>query len=554
MDFSYSFDPQTRNLQSRTDNLSNLSEYFGYDNLNRLTSMDNRTVEYSTNGNITSIGGVGEMTYSNSSRPYQVTELNLSAAAVTPRDQSVSYTCYSRPSILTEGGRSAAFTYNGAGARVKMNVSDGAISVLSRYYIGNQYEADVTPTGTTERLYLGGDAYSAPAVYVKEGSGVWTFYNIGRDYLGNITHIATANGVLVEENSYDPWGRLRNPQTKEIYSLGTEPELMLGRGYTGHEHLTWFGLINMNARLYDPVLGRFLSPDPFVQMPDFTQNFNRYSYCLNNPLVYVDENGEFVFTTAVIVGICVSAAIGVAIGVYEGYKIAEKKGLEGSAKTLTIIGGGLIGGVAGGASALVGAYVGAGMAAAGIGGFYAGAITGGAAGATAGFINGFGMGTLETGNPLYGLNQGFYQGTIGGLSGALMGGLIQGTSSAIKGNNFWDGSSNLSHRSSSSNILEYDLEPDPTGGNETLYRGTTGSENSYGELYMTDNYEYASSYVRNGGNVAKIQIPKSTLELMQYNSDLCIKRGINATWSNVPYNEYVFSPKVKASIVIRLKF
>lgn len=67
---------------------------------------------------------------------------------------------------------------------------------------------------------------------------------------------------------------------------------MLGRGYTGHEHLTWFGLINMNARLYDPVLGRFLSPDPFVQMPDFTQNFNRNSYCLNNPLVYVDENGN----------------------------------------------------------------------------------------------------------------------------------------------------------------------------------------------------------------------------------------------------------------------
>ena len=48
-----------------------------------------------------------------------------------------------------------------------------------------------------------------------------------------------------------------------------------------------------NARLYDPALGRFLSPDPYVQMPDFSQNFNRYSYCLNNPLVYVDEDGEF---------------------------------------------------------------------------------------------------------------------------------------------------------------------------------------------------------------------------------------------------------------------
>lgn len=293
--------------------------------LNRLVAIDDRMITYSANGNITSIDSVGDMTYGNSSRPYQVTSLTLEDDVVPSRVQDVTYTCYSRPSIMTEGGRSAAFTYNGDGARVKMNVSDGATSVLSRYYIGNQYELDVTPSGTVERLYLGGDAYSAPAVYVREGSGAWTFYNIGRDYLGNITHIATYDGTLVEENSYDPWGRLRNPETKEIYAPGTEPGLMLGRGYTGHEHLTWFGLINMNARLYDPVLGRFLSPDPFVQTPDFTQNFNRYSYCLNNPLVYVDENGEIFFTT----GICVAAVIGAAIGTYEGYKIADRKRIGG---------------------------------------------------------------------------------------------------------------------------------------------------------------------------------------------------------------------------------
>lgn len=41
-----------------------------------------------------------------------------------------------------------------------------------------------------------------------------------------------------------------------------------------------FGLINMNARLYDPLLGRFLCPDPYVQIPDFMQSFNRYSYCM----------------------------------------------------------------------------------------------------------------------------------------------------------------------------------------------------------------------------------------------------------------------------------
>lgn len=111
--------------------------------------------------------------------------------------------------------------------------------------------------------------------------------------MGSITHIADAYGSLRQELSYDAWGRLRNPSTQAVYAPGSEPALLLGRGYTGHEHLTWFGLINMNARLYDPALGRFLSPDPYVQAPDFTQNFNRYSYALNNPLMFVDPDGEF---------------------------------------------------------------------------------------------------------------------------------------------------------------------------------------------------------------------------------------------------------------------
>lgn len=46
--------------------------------------------------------------------------------------------------------------------------------------------------------------------------------------------------------------------------------------------------------MYDPILGQFLSPDPFVQLPDFSQNFNRYSYCLNNPLKYTDPSGEWI--------------------------------------------------------------------------------------------------------------------------------------------------------------------------------------------------------------------------------------------------------------------
>ena len=48
----------------------------------------------------------------------------------------------------------------------------------------------------------------------------------------------------------------------------------------------------MNARIYDPQLGRFLSPDPEVTDTERMQNFNRYSYVLNNPLAYTDPSGE----------------------------------------------------------------------------------------------------------------------------------------------------------------------------------------------------------------------------------------------------------------------
>ena len=49
----------------------------------------------------------------------------------------------------------------------------------------------------------------------------------------------------------------------------------LERGFTGHEHYTELKIINMNGRLYDPVIARFFSPDNFVQAPVSTQNSNR---------------------------------------------------------------------------------------------------------------------------------------------------------------------------------------------------------------------------------------------------------------------------------------
>ncbi len=65
----------------------------------------------------------------------------------------------------------------------------------------------------------------------------------------------------------------------------------VSRGFTRHEHLDRTGLIHMNGRMYDPRLGRFLSPDPIVGDPTSSQSWNLYSYVGNNPLSYVDPTG-----------------------------------------------------------------------------------------------------------------------------------------------------------------------------------------------------------------------------------------------------------------------
>jgi RHS repeat-associated protein len=90
--------------------------------------------------------------------------------------------------------------------------------------------------------------------------------------------------------------QIKNPNTWQLKAIDITNALAnlnamqprFDRGYTGHEHMAGFGLINMNGRLYDQ---RFLSPDNVVQSPGNAQNYNRYSYCMNNPLMYVDPTG-----------------------------------------------------------------------------------------------------------------------------------------------------------------------------------------------------------------------------------------------------------------------
>jgi len=302
--FTYDFNATTGNLSWRqNNNVTNLKETFNYDNLDRLDNVyqgiSNPTMtldmDYDANkGGITTKSDVGTLLYSLTSKPYAVSHIAPVTSIVPTALDSLTFTSFESVSTIEEGIYTASFVYNPEDQRAKMEVKQNGSTLLTRWYLGSNYIKETASGVTKEYTFIGGDAYSAPVVAIKQ-SGTTTFYYLLRDHLGSITHVVnSSNGSTVYEYSYDAWGRMRNTSTWTDYAPGSEPALFVaGRGFTGHEHLPWFNLINMNGRVYDPLTGQFLSPDNNVQSPDFTQNFNRYAYCLNNPLVYTDESGEF---------------------------------------------------------------------------------------------------------------------------------------------------------------------------------------------------------------------------------------------------------------------
>ena len=101
---------------------------------------------------------------------------------------------------------------------------------------------------------------------------------------------------VVAEQNFDAWCRYRNINTWQYEPQGYAPPALFNeRGYTGHEHLPAHYLINMNGRMYDPIMGRMLSPDNYVPDPWHTQGYNRYSYANNNPFKFTDPDGNILW-------------------------------------------------------------------------------------------------------------------------------------------------------------------------------------------------------------------------------------------------------------------
>ena len=479
--YSYSFDPVKGNLLSRKNEKNGMQEGFSYDSLDRLTwvsrgSSPFHNTVYDDNGNITSKSDAGTLSYENSNRPFQVTKLvsnNTSYGA----NQTVSYNSFEKVSSIGEGSYGATFVYDSAGERVKMNVTQNGASILARTYIGSRYIREVQNGVTKEYTFIGGDGYSAPAVIMQQG-GVKTRYYLLRDHLGSVTHVVDNSGSVLNEYSFDAWGRQRNVSTWIHYAADTEPALFMGRGYTGHEHLPWFNLVNMNGRLYDPVVGRFLSPDPFVQLPEFSQNFNRYSYCLNNPLKYNDPDGELVWLLPALIGGVINVAtnwknlhgnfwdkvgqgalyfgtgavqgglsvLGPAGWAAGGAFAGSANAAIGGANGAQIFQQGLVGGISGLAGGTFGKWAGQHLGGVVINGFHVsansaigGAVTGAIGGAAGGYVGGFTGGFMMTGN----LRTAHQSGVAGLATGAAIGGGIGAAygyySAKEAGRNPWTG-------------------------------------------------------------------------------------------------------------------
>ena len=417
----YTIDPSTGNLSWRKDNIRGLEENFEYDAVNRLTSYSGNRMMYDDLGNVRYKEDANLwLLYNNESHPYTTTGIGegFSSAFVRTAPQRITYNAFECPDSIIDNGIVTTFVYNAAGDRVKMKTSNADLP--DRYYVDNIYMEHITASSNSCSLFLGGDVYSAPAVYVVGRNG-GTLYYIGRDHLGSIIALFRENGEKVFEYSYDPWGNLRNPANNQVYPLSENIKTMLNRGFCGHEHLWWCGLINMNARLYDPSIGRFVSPDPYVQAPDFSQNFNRYSYCLNNPLKYTDTDGKVAL-------LLVAGLIGATMNVAANWD--NINGVGDFLKYATV------GGVAGVGGAAVGAYV---AGAIGFSGIAGGALAGLASGTTSGGILGLGNSIVDGAS----LNEMFRStlagALVGGASGALMGAASGAISSINNGTTLWKG-------------------------------------------------------------------------------------------------------------------
>jgi len=334
---SFSFD-FVGNLNSRADDALGLRESFLYDNLNRLTQAqiggrDAKTYHYDSLGNIIFKSDVGLYSYDGvGAGPHAVTK----AGAMTDRysydpngnmlggnGRTFSYFSFNKPQSIANATARSDFAYDAEHNRLAHISVIGGVTT-STLFIGSLYERITSASGARHKHYVNA-GNSLIAICSGDDSAVAarTHY-VHKDHLGSIESLTDEVGQVVERFAYDPHGKRRGPLWEDQPS-GSIGSTVTARGFGGHIQLDALEIVHMGGRVYDPVLGRFTSPDSFVQSMENSQALNRYSYALNNPLSFTDPTGFFFkglqrafhrlvnaiqHNARTIIGIAVAAAIG----------------------------------------------------------------------------------------------------------------------------------------------------------------------------------------------------------------------------------------------------
>ena len=450
-DLEMVWEPSTADLLSRWDKQHQLKEIFTYDALDRLTTNSARSVDAGGNtlatisendfvydgttgqsrGNLETKEDIGIMAYY-ANRPYGAYNINYPTQPIEPPNvisletQAITYTSFHKANSITEviGGQGYDLHYNYGVDHERVTSALMAQGTLqeTRTYVGN-YEKQVLGGHTRELHYVsGGDGLCA--ILVTE-NGITKPYFVFKDHLGSIVSVVyddAATWTIMAEQSFDAWGRRRNSANWTYQQLDRLPS-WLYRGYTGHEHVEPFALINMNGRMYDPVNGRMMSADRYIQGGLGTQGFNRYSYAGNNPLKFTDPNGDFIMF-AIIASALINAGLqGITVGFDNPWQFAGALAIGAAAGAAGY-------GAAAGMTGLIG-----GSAL----GFFNGALVGAAGAAAGGAVSGFGN-SWNTGSSFNSsIATGWRDAKSGAWTGALAGGIGGGIAARKAGHGFWSG-------------------------------------------------------------------------------------------------------------------
>lgn len=345
-------------LTQRVDVLTGVTASYGYDELNRLLNETRSggglpsaqviSWTYNAIGNMitrTESGATNTYNYntsgSGSLRPHAVANVsgtvNGYAAPIYAYDgngnltsgggRTVTWTSYDKVETITKGATTLTYKYdsehersqevyklNGVAQRTTTYLNPGAGAGLFYEEEKNELSTVVkkkfyvsAPSGTIALITCTVADCSLPANTTTQ---YWH-----KDHLGSTSVITNAAGAVIERMAYEPFGKRRN-SNGVTDANGTLVATNTDRGFTGHEHMEEVGLINMNGRVFDPGLGRFMSADPIIQSPGALQSYNRYSYVWNDPLNSTDPTGYKKMWQQKWFRQVVSIAVAAYIGVY----------------------------------------------------------------------------------------------------------------------------------------------------------------------------------------------------------------------------------------------